>query len=400
MKRKFLVAGLAAALAVGGLVAGWRYWSGRTSDSAPVTQPAPPPTPQPVSLTGRYLFSGTVFWGRRIQQWSTRADGTIDYTYPFTQLATFSSREYDEWIADLECPTSVTDVPVTRQENELVFNCRPEFLPEAAKNFTIFNLSNNHSDNLGPEGLEETRTKLHEAGIQVYGHYEPGNTAEACEVIGLAVRVRHDDQTETSETLPVAFCAWHYFYRLPLPGELEVMRAYAERMPVFAFAHMGVEYRASADAIQRQIAHAIVDRGPEFLIANNPHWVQDAEVYKEKLIVYSTGNFMFDQQYNAEVTRSVSIEAEMSLAYDDNVARWLKLGKECIKLRDNCLSRATEQGLTKPKLSFTFELIAGDNTNQLTKRADPAVQQAVEERLRWAEVKAALPRQAAAEPVQ
>lgn len=346
-----------------------------------------PPPPQPTIAEGRYLFNGTVVWARRVQQWSTKADGKIDYAYPFSGLASFNRQQYDAWTGDLECASGVEEVPLAKQEGSLIFNCRPEFLPEAAKYFNFFNLANNHSDNLGADGFEETRRHLAENGIQAFGNYEPGKLQDICEVVALPVRLQMSDKTEKKASLPVAFCAWHYFYRLPLPGEIEHMKQYAAVMPVFAFLQMGVEYKPFADDMQKSVARRIIDAGASFVVANSPHWVQDTEAYGGKLIAYSTGNFIFDQQYNAEVTRSVSIDATFKVKYDDNLAKWLALGESCRALHDNCFDQALAQKLTTPAFSLSYEVVAGDNSGKLTKKAGPAIQQAVEERTKWTRTK-------------
>lgn len=383
MFKKFLILAILAGVVFGGYNVYTNIKNGNGIGSIKsVVKPEPP---RALSTEGRYLFNGTVVWARRMQQWATKPDGTIDYAYPFSGMNTFNREQYDAWTADLECASGVEEVPMATQESSLIFNCRPEFLPEAAKYFNFFNLANNHSDNLGADGFEETRKNLAANGIQAYGNYEPGKKEDICEVVALPVRIKMSDKTEKKANLPVAFCAWHYFYRLPLPGEIEYMTQYSEIMPVFGFLQMGVEYRPIADETQENVARRIIDAGASFLIANSPHWVQNTEAYKGKLIAYSTGNFLFDQQFNTEVTRSASIDATMTVTHDANVDKWIKLGETCSAktLHDDCFEQAKAQGLSKPKYSFKYATVAGDNSNKLTKKASPAIQQAVEGRLDW-----------------
>lgn len=382
----FIVCGLGATLLV--------YNQHTVKEPAPEKRATTPVNKQAASVatpttnvSGRYLFNGTIFWARGVE-WRAKRSGMNEYAWPFSGLSTFDRGAYDAWIADLECPVTDTNIPYQTQVDRLVFNCRPEYLPEAAKYFTILDLANNHSDNAGFAGLQETRKRLSDAGIQHYGSYDASTLDDVCEVIALPVRIVTDGVTNKG-TLPVAFCAWHYFYRTPLPGELEAMDRYARIMPVFAFAHMGAEYNTTAQPIQVDIAHRIADRGPEFVIANNPHWVQNSEVYNGKLIVYSTGNFIFDQ-LDSEGTRSASIDATMSVKYDANIAKWLKLGQECVQFHDDCIGKAEAQGLTKPKVSFGYAVVAGDNSSHLTKKGDSALQKSIEERMNWSAVIALL----------
>ena len=123
------------------------------------------------------------------------------------------------------------------------------------------------------------------------------------------------------------------------------MERYAQVMPVFGFLHMGAEYSSEADKVQQDLAHRVIDAGAEFVIANNPHWVQNAEIYKDRLIVYSTGNFIFDQDFNEEVKRSANIVVEFELGYDDSLKGWLELADECLVYQDDCLKKIEDGDL-------------------------------------------------------
>ncbi|HZM63669.1 MAG TPA: CapA family protein, partial [Candidatus Saccharimonadales bacterium] len=350
--------------------------------------------PQKIRIEGRYLFSGTVVWARNMQEWSKNPDGSTNYAYPFSGLNTFDRNKYDAWLADLECPVMDENFSIAKQTTVTAFNCRPEFLPEAAKYFTFFNLANNHTrDFNGQAALDETREHLKTSGIQYFGDFEPGKTDNICEVVGLPVKVvskQGGTESSTTATLPAAFCAWHYFFRLPQPGEIEAMKKYVEAMPTFAFMQAGIEYRASPDEYQKTMARKIADLKPSFVIVNSAHWVQNGEVYKGVPILYSTGNFIFDQQTNNEVTRSASLDAAMTIDYSDDLQKWLDLGESCKTYHDDCFTKIKAQHLVKPTLKLRYDLVAGDDSNKLTKKADASVQAAVEQRVGWPAMKAAL----------
>ncbi len=334
---------------------------------------------EPSEVLGRYLLTGTTTWARAVER---DADG--NYAQPFSQLKTFNRSQYDAWSTDFECPITNNVVPFSEQVNSLVFNCRPEFLPAATKYFTIFDLANNHTDNQGGEaGLESTREYLQKAGVQYFGTFDPADSKNVCEVLALPVRVEKSDKSITKASLPVAFCGWHYVFRLPRAGEMDVMDAYNKIMPVFAFAEMGTEYEAHANATQQSIAHQIIDHQPEFLIANNPHWVQNTEVYKDKLVVYSTGNFIFDQ-LDQETNRDANIDLNITVQYDSNVAKWLALGPSCAAFHDDCLAKAQEEGLSKVQLHITYGIVAGNSGDRVVShKADAVTQASVEQRMNW-----------------
>lgn len=374
----------------GAAFAGYRYYYKSEPSSAPRSAHlATDATTDAIvahSITGRYLLNGTVTWARAVEKYAAG-----NYEQPFSQLGTFNREQYDAWSTDFECPITNNVVPYQTQIDQLIFNCRPEFLPAASKYFNIFDLANNHTDNQhGEVGLAETRKHLDEAGVQYFGTFDPADSANVCEVIALPVHIQKtvtatkESGTPESAALPVAFCGWHYFYRKPLAGEIAIMDAYSKVMPVITFAEMGAEYHAKADDIQTSIAHQIIDQGADFLIANNPHWVQNTEVYNKKLIVYSTGNFIFDQ-LDTETNRSASIDVSLTVPYDANLAAWLALAPTCKTYHDNCLAEAQKRGLQKVIPTYTFGIVAGQNGSRVTThKADTATQTAVEARTNWA----------------
>lgn len=382
---------LAIVLALVGIVgAGMFVFGGKDGGLASLVKS----TPQKVRVEGRYMFSGTVVWARNMQDWSKNADGTTNYAYPFSGLHTFDRGKYDAWLADLECPVMDETFSVTEQTRATAFNCRPEFLPEAAKYFTFFNLANNHTRDFNDQAaLDETREHLQKNNIQHFGDFEPGKTGNICEVVSMPVRViSKQGSTESQEdaALPVALCAWHYFFRLPGPGELETMKKYIEVMPTFAFMQAGVEYRATPDENQKKTARKIADLKPSFVVVNSAHWVQNGEVWGGVPILYSTGNFIFDQQTNSEVTRSANLDATMTIQYSSDLQKWLDLGESCKTYHDDCFDKIKQQQLTKPTISMRYDLIAGDDSNKLTKKADQTIQSAVEQRVGWPAIKALL----------
>lgn len=339
---------------------------------------------QPVktgSIDGRYLFNGTIVLARAVER---AANG--DYAQPFSQLSTFEPHKYDGWLADLECPVTNNNVSYQQQIDNLVFNCRTEWLPELTKYFSMINLANNHTSDMGVDGFAETQKNLQQAGIQTVGNYDPAKTSDACEVIALPVRIRLNGSEEKA-SLPVALCAFHYFFRKPNPGEMDVITEFAKIMPVFGLMHVGVEYLPTAGAEQQAVARTMIDNGSEFVIGNSPHWVQNSEVYKGKPIFYSTGNFIFDQ-LEYETNRGLSVDVQFSLNYDENTAKWLSFGQECKDRADNCLEKARQLGLQKPQLKLLYEPVASVGGNRaVTRKADAEVQKAVEERLNWLQTK-------------
>ena len=69
--------------------------------------------------------------------------------------------------------------------------------------------------------------------------------------------------------------------------------------------HWGVEYVYDPSDRQRELGQKAIDAGADLVIGNHPHWVQGLEIYKDKLITYAHGNFVFDQMWSQETREGV-----------------------------------------------------------------------------------------------
>lgn len=373
--------GIAVVLLGTSLFIGWQQIKPVKQDVA-TTQTQP--TSKPVSATSNALFFGNAFWGRYMNDWSMASP--LKTAYPFSGLKGFDREKYDAWIAGLECPTVAGFSQTSAEEDTtLSFNCSPDYLPEAAKWFTAFTLANNHTDNRGPEGFTETKQQLDKNGIQYFGHYDPNQLEDVCEVISFPVKVTYDDKSTKEQSLPVAMCGYHGVFKIPSEESLAVMEQYSKLMPVIAMPHMGVEYQPAPDQLKTTTYRSMIDHGADVVIGDHPHWIQNTESYKGHLIVYSMGNFMFDQQDTAEVVRSAAINVLMNTqsANPEELASWLQLGDSCKTFHDDCLATIQSEGLTKLAMTYRFGVIGTNDSGKLTKPATADQQASILQRLNW-----------------
>jgi len=339
--------------------------------------------PQPKSISSNILFMGNTFWGRYMDDWSMTSP--LKYKYPFSRLNEFNRDNYDAWISGIECPT-VAGVKMTSAEMDatLQFNCSPDYLPEAAKWFTAFTLANNHTDNQGIDGFNETKQQLDKNGIQYFGHYDPRAIGDNCEVISMPVMVLNDDKSTTKGKLPVAMCGYHVVFRIPPDEAIAEMQKYSPYMPVIAMPHMGTEYKTAPDELKTNIYRNMIDNGADMVIGDHPHYIQTTESYKGHLIVYSMGNFMFDQQNFSEVTRSAAINVVIkTTSQSELLKKWLVIGESCAKFKDNCLDQAIAQKLDKLEISYQFGVVGTNDDDKITKPATSDQQSSILTRLNW-----------------
>lgn len=348
-----------------------------------------PPVRVATEATSRVLLMGEVFWGRYIRDASLADE--LGYAYPFSRLSEFERERYDAWIAHLECPITNNALTSAQQEATLTFNCRPEFLGEAANWFDVFSLANNHTDNMGgQEGLDETRINLEKYNIQHYGHFDNQVLSELCEVVSLPMSMTFNYGQKIKKNFPIALCGFHNVFALPNSEELDVIKKYSKYFLTIITPQMGQEYVPSADQLKVDTYRAMIDRGADMVVATHPHWVQNTEVYRGSLIMYSLGNFMFDQQDSEEVRRSAVLDLEIKLDDSKLLQKWLETDLECQDFADDCLNIAEARQLEKPDFKLSYEIVSSLNTSYVTGVAPSDVSQRVLTRLNWSQTLGAL----------
>jgi poly-gamma-glutamate synthesis protein (capsule biosynthesis protein) len=77
---------------------------------------------------------------------------------------------------------------------------------------------------------------------------------------------------------------------------------------VIPYFHYGAEYVGVVPTWSQEAAHAAIDAGATMVVTNHPHVVQGMEIYNGRPVVYSPGNFIFDQMFAAEVRSGYVLE--------------------------------------------------------------------------------------------
>ena len=371
--------------------------------ATPVPEPEPEPDPVATDAKMRILLAGTTFWGRRTNQLARASK--VGVKYPFQKLNTLKPETYDAWIGGLECPITDNGHNYGLENSIFKFNCDPDYLPEAKKYFTAFMLGNNHTDNQdGGKGLTTTRKYLDKNGIQYFGtpKYSGKVTSELerdtkeatnCGIVVLPVNVTYDNKEVKKIQMPFGFCSAHGVFGIPGDDYIENMKTYASYVPTIAMPHMGAEYQPSHDELRQNIYRRMIDYAKvDSVIADHPHWVQDVEAYKGKLIAYSMGNFMFDQYDGVEYSRSAAIEANAIVAVKDtDFDKWNELGEACLENKNTCFDEIKKAKLPKLSVTWKYDYHATTSANDcITRLASSNERTAVGQRLRWSAVPASM----------
>ena len=201
-------------------------------------------------------------------------------------------------VGNLECPATKIEAPVFKR---YIFRGEPEWLTVLQKHgITHLNLANNHSIDQGREGLIDTKKNITTAGMTPIGAGE--NMEEASEPVLLASEPRN---IWLVPSLRLALENYAYLTDKPCvsqePMDSLLSRVYHLRQTdstavIIVSLHWGGEHALQPVARQRLDAHQLILAGADAIICHHTHTLQTIETFRGKMIYYSIGNFIFDQQ--------------------------------------------------------------------------------------------------------
>lgn len=345
--------------------------------------------PKITSAHSHWLFMGDIFFGRYIDDWSEASK--LGVKYPFQNLGQFERQNYNAWIANFECPSVAgLNISSAAMDSTLTFNCDPKYLPEAAKWFTAVSLGNNHTENQGVAGFKSTMKNLAANNIQYFGAYDPRDHDNSCNVIVLDATVHYNSGGDKTLPLPFGFCGYNAVFKVPLDSDIAEITRYSRIMPTFVMPHMGTEYQPAPGSLTVATYRKMIDAGAEMVIGNHPHWVQPTESYHDKLIVYSMGNFIFDQQMPPEKTRSALIDVDMTIKDTKDIEKWSSIAESCRGNFETCEKLANDNQLSKISLEYKFDVKGSNDGNKIVRTATPNELPSIKQRLNWDQTMSAL----------
>lgn len=248
------------------------------------------------------VFCGDIMLSRNVAR-SIEGDPAKDFTFPFAVMAPWL-READIAFANLESPISGRGEKI---EKAYTFNAPPEAIEGLVyAGFDVLSLANNHVLDFGTVAMEDTVKALEDNAIRDVGIAE-GDTPQVPPI--LAVRDLSIGYLAYCDPVPAYSYAREFlaFNRRPASGtEENIARDIAllrERADIIVVSmHWGIEYKSKPDEHQVALGRFIIDAGANIVAGHHPHVQQEPEFYNEGIILYSMGNFVFDQ-YSRPPTR-------------------------------------------------------------------------------------------------
>ncbi|HEX3082560.1 MAG TPA: CapA family protein [Candidatus Saccharimonadia bacterium] len=222
-------------------------------------------------------------------------------------------------VADLECSFSDDRAVITQEGMTFVSPARGAAGLKAA-GIDAVNLANNHSYNAGAAGYIDTINTLDSLGVAHFGggrNDTEARTPLVRDVQGVRVAMLGYSSIVGSHAAGPDDPGMGYLDMAPWGTlnddqvkqmEADIRAAKAKADVVLVYYHWGTEYTHDANADQREVAHRAIDAGADVILGTHPHWVQGVEWYHNRLITYSLGNFIFDQEWANETKQGTILQ--------------------------------------------------------------------------------------------
>ncbi len=221
-------------------------------------------------------------------------DARTDYEGCFEDVASSEEPSYflsevsdlfkndDITIADCENVYSDKDLPISEKGQSKDPNIEAYWFKTKAKNAQILkaggieyvSIDNNHIEDYGDKGHEDTRKALDKVGVdwgeqnRIIYYEKEGYTIG---VIGITMY--------TEQSVPAI--------------KQHIKKASKESDYQIVYFHGGTEAIHEPEAWKVASCHKLIDAGADLVIGDHPHVLQPLEKYKGKTIIYSMGNFVF-----------------------------------------------------------------------------------------------------------
>lgn len=227
----------------------------------------------------------------------------------------------------------------------------------------VLNIANNHITEHGAKGFHNTVTTLRDKGLEIIGKVEN----ELPEILSI-----HQDDTTICMS---AFCdericsidnhgCYASLTKNKVMETLERMKGMHPDVIIFIF-HWGNEYIHFPSPDQRKLAKELIDEGANLVVGHHPHVIQPYEHYHGGHIIYSLGNFCFDDvqsnHFGKGMMAHVSIQDRIidNISFSGITVQDMAFGEDLVKL------------MNKKDFNHYFSSIA-DNYVQLQQLSEEA----------------------------
>ncbi len=291
-----------------------------TSTVTPTLAPTDTPTNTP-SLQVTLAAVGDLMLGRSVGEQALAQGPEIVFAGVQSVLDAADIR-----VGNLECALTTQTVS---EQKRYTLQAPPELAEALASGgFDLVSVANNHAMDFGYPGLLDSQEYLHQVGVATVGAGKDQVAAHTPVIVDRnGLRLAFLAYVDVPEELD-GFDARDWIATDSQPGiawadpvqiAADVATARSQADVVVVLLHSGYENTTVVTPNQRAEAHAAIDAGAALVLGSHPHILQSIERYRDGLIAYSLGNFVFDNYLgisNATIILRVVLTRQGVQSYD------------------------------------------------------------------------------------
>lgn len=172
-----------------------------------------------------------------------------------------------------------------RADKKFAFRGKPEYAKIlSSASVEAATLANNHSQDYGQTGYDDTIAALDAEGVQSFGYDRIAYLDVKGVKVALIGSYFPEDSAENTKEMT---------------DNIAAARAEDAQL-VIVYVHWGQEHEYDITEGQQTAGRAAIDAGADLVVGSHPHVVQGWEVYQGRYIVYSLGNFCFGGNTNPD----------------------------------------------------------------------------------------------------
>ncbi len=255
----------------------------------------------------KLLFAGDLMLDRYVK--TKIIKNSKDFTYLFENIFNYLN-SFDFVIVNLEGPISLRG---TKVGSKYSFRMDLSVIEAFKKiNLNVFNLANNHIFDYGSVALQDTIQILKENNLNFYGVGSQQTISEPLilekenvkiGILGFSDFLKHLEPKENKIGISVIN-----------EKIFDYIKRAKEKVDILIVTfHWGDEYQKIHNKRQEEIAKKSILAGADLIIGHHPHVIQDIQVFQNKFIFYSLGNFIFDQNFSKETMEGGLVEVEIDV---------------------------------------------------------------------------------------
>jgi poly-gamma-glutamate synthesis protein (capsule biosynthesis protein) len=254
------------------------------------------------------IFGGDVMLSRQV---NTKMEKYHDYVWPFAKIASTTSAA-DLAIINLESPFLKDTAFYQVLSGSFSFKVNPLAVQGlTAAGIDLVSLANNHILNQGSRGISDTREILTKNNIKFVGAGQNDTEARQPEIFiikntrfaFLSYAYPEDNSVATKDSPGIANMDIE-----KMTSDIKNLKNNKQTDVIIVLMHAGAEYTTSPNWQQKDFARAAIDAGADIVVGHHPHWPQNFEFYKDKPIIYSLGNLVFDQMWSKETSEGLLLK--------------------------------------------------------------------------------------------